>query len=48
MGESTMEETSIGQILAYYYEEYEKVFSCFDFSEKADRFTEENQTVNFC
>lgn len=43
-----MEEKSIEQILAYYYEEYEKVFSCFDFSEKADRFTEENQTVNFC
>jgi hypothetical protein len=48
MGESTMEETSIGQILTHYYEEYEKVFSCFAFSEKADRFTEENQTVNFC
>ena len=43
-----MEETSIGEILAYYYEEYDKVFSSFDFSEKAERFTEENQTVNFC
>lgn len=39
---------AIEEILSYYYNEYNRVFACFDFSGKADRFTEENQTVNFC
>lgn len=43
-----MKEMAIRNIIDTYYAEYEKVFSYFDFSEKADRFTEENQTVNFC
>ena len=36
----------IKEILDAYYEEYKKIFDVFGFS--SDRFTEENQTVNFC
>ncbi len=36
----------IQKILDAYHEEYENIFKVFDFS--VDRFTEENQTVNFC
>jgi len=41
-----MFENEIKAILETYYEEYKNIFKIFDFS--ADRFTEENQTVNFC
>lgn len=38
----------IDNILSNYYAEYERIFNVFDFSDNPDRFTEENQTVNFC
>ena len=41
-----MELNKIKDILKMYYDEYKNIFKIFDFS--ADRFTEENQTVNFC
>lgn len=43
-----MNQETIDQILQLYYAQYRTIFTCFDFSAKADRFTEENQTVNFC
>lgn len=41
-----MFKNNLRKILEAYHNEYKKLFEIFDFS--ADRFTEENQTVNFC
>ena len=41
-----MNKDKIQKILDAYHKEYENIFNVFDFS--VDRFTEENQTVNFC
>lgn len=38
----------IDNILSNYYAEYERIFRVMDFCNQPDRFTEENQTVNFC
>ncbi len=37
-----------GKIHEHYYKAYDRIFECLDFSKKPDRFTEENQVVNFC
>ena len=41
-----MFKAEIKKILDVYYKEYKNIFNVFGFS--SDRFTEENQTVNFC